>query len=355
MDDADKTDSFVDPELLAANAGDESGPETGSDEETQDLPVSDVTEPSIKVLEVPEDPSPEVQSHLNAGLMEKARSIREQRSVIRDRMEKIEASKGRVKENVYQKVATDYLKRLEETRKKMLEVKEEIDSELVALYEKERDAAQRVHTHEETLEEAHFRHELGEHTQEEYESIISKEQELLKTISREQAALQGAITQYEEIFAGEDLAQAEPIPAPKPSEPPPVTAPSAPPSVGTQEPRVASREGAVAPQVTASEVGQQPPPPAVGVILLRENGQITGEYPVENQIYIGRSPTNEIVLQEAKVSRKHAGILKKDEGYLLMDNKSSNGTFVNGRKIAEHMLQPGDMIQIGSYELEFKI
>ncbi len=356
MDEFDKTDRLLDPSLLAKDS---------PEEVTQDMPVSDVTEPSIKVVPAAE-PSTAIKAHLNQDLLKKARTIREQRDVLRERIEKIEASKGQVKENVYQKVAADYLQRLEESRKGLLAIKDEIDQELSSLYEKEKGAAGRAHVHEENIEEARFRHELGEYEKKAFQDLIAKEENLFKTVNQEQTALQGAIEQYEQIFTGEDLGEPIPSPAEPPAQPEPAeitktevpaeppSVPSTPPSpsVGAPEPRVANREGGVSPEPQAAPA--QAKAPAAGTILLRESGEVTGEFPIESQLMIGRSPTNEVVLREAKVSRKHAGILKKGEGYLLVDNKSSNGTFVNGNRVAEHMLNSGDMIQIGSYELEFK-
>lgn len=345
INDPDKTDAFADPTLVRE----------GEEEETADLPIAETTQPSLKGAMPTADPTPEVKAHLSDALLQKARAIREQRDTIRGRIEKIEASKGQVKENVYRKVAADYLQRLEESRKKLLAIKGEIDQELAVLYEKEQEAAQRAHLHAENLEEARFRNELGEYTREEFKKLIANEEAQLNIVTQEQNALQGAISQYEEIFAGEDLM--EPVP---PQAKPLREVPAAPqsaspiptPSVGTVEPRVASREGEMLRRGVEERAQPAPPPP--GIVILRENGEVAGEYPIESQMYIGRSPTNEIVLKEAKVSRKHAGILRKDNGYLLVDNKSSNGTFVNGKRIAEHMLRSGDMIQIGSYELEFK-
>lgn len=67
-------------------------------------------------------------------------------------------------------------------------------------------------------------------------------------------------------------------------------------------------------------------------------------------ILIGRKSAD-IVLEDSKVSTKHAEILPIENGYLIRDLGSTNGTFVNRRKIAEVELVDQDVIEIGSSTL----
>lgn len=69
---------------------------------------------------------------------------------------------------------------------------------------------------------------------------------------------------------------------------------------------------------------------------------------------LGRSPSNDIVLKEAKVSRQHAAIQLKEEKHVVIDLKSSNGVFVNGKKVEEQALEDGDEIAIGSYRMIYR-
>ena len=55
----------------------------------------------------------------------------------------------------------------------------------------------------------------------------------------------------------------------------------------------------------------------------------------------------EIVLQNPKVSRLHAEIVSLDGKVLLIDRNSSNGTYVNDRRIDRQVLQDGDIIYFG--------
>jgi len=156
-------------------------------------------------------------------------------------------------------------------------------------------------------------------------------------------ALQDAILQYEEIFEGENIqelmAAQTPPPAPGADKIPP------PPNVGAVEPRAASRHG----------TETQAAPPKEPQVVLYENGKEIQRYPLEDEITIGRSPGNLIVLQEAKVSRRHAVIRRSGSEFMLVDNNSSNGTYVNDEPVKDQVLNSGDKIKIGSYEMVFTV
>ena len=62
---------------------------------------------------------------------------------------------------------------------------------------------------------------------------------------------------------------------------------------------------------------------------------------------LGRDGANPIQLNDNEVSRRHAELRQTDEGFLLVDLQSSNGTFVNTQPITEQPLQNGDRVQIG--------
>jgi serine/threonine protein kinase len=70
-------------------------------------------------------------------------------------------------------------------------------------------------------------------------------------------------------------------------------------------------------------------------------------------LHIGRSPDNHLVLAEPMVSRNHAELVLRQEGCLLCDRNSINGTYVDGIRIYERMLQPGNRIQIGLSEFVY--
>lgn len=77
------------------------------------------------------------------------------------------------------------------------------------------------------------------------------------------------------------------------------------------------------------------------------------EYPLKANTSIGRSPSNDVVLKEPKVSRQHAAINLYNDSYILVDLKSSNGVYVNGTKVDETVLHAGDEVSIGGYKFIF--
>jgi hypothetical protein len=89
------------------------------------------------------------------------------------------------------------------------------------------------------------------------------------------------------------------------------------------------------------------------------SGPVVGKvFPLEAQeIYIGREPTNMIVINDIQVSRRHAKMELRGSAYLIQDLGSTNGTFVNGRRLSgTQALNPGDTVELGesivlAYEL----
>jgi transcriptional regulator with GAF, ATPase, and Fis domain len=71
------------------------------------------------------------------------------------------------------------------------------------------------------------------------------------------------------------------------------------------------------------------------------------------KISIGRDTLNEIVLNDASVSRRHCIIEKRDENYFISDSGSLNGTSVNGREAEETELSGGDKIGVGDFTFCF--
>jgi pSer/pThr/pTyr-binding forkhead associated (FHA) protein len=68
----------------------------------------------------------------------------------------------------------------------------------------------------------------------------------------------------------------------------------------------------------------------------------------EDEAIIGRGEENHIVLNIAEVSRTHAVLTKGEKGYTIKDLGSTNGTFVDKRRIGgKYLLKPGDTIMLG--------
>ena len=72
-------------------------------------------------------------------------------------------------------------------------------------------------------------------------------------------------------------------------------------------------------------------------------------------ITFGRANDNTIALNSNKVSRRHAVLRSQDGQVMLEDLQSTNGTFVNGRRIAEMVLSDDDRVTIGGAELVVRL
>ena len=70
-------------------------------------------------------------------------------------------------------------------------------------------------------------------------------------------------------------------------------------------------------------------------------------------ISVGRDGTNRIRLHDTEVSRRHAEFRQNENGYVVIDVGSANGTFVNNQKIQEAVLQAGDQIVFGQTTLVY--
>lgn len=91
-------------------------------------------------------------------------------------------------------------------------------------------------------------------------------------------------------------------------------------------------------------------------ILRILNGPLKGQvFTVGNkEIFIGGSPNNDIVVDDAETEPRHAAVFTVGEMCFIRDLKSSQGTFVNQVRIIEEMLYAGDKIKIGSINIAFE-
>jgi adenylate cyclase len=78
-----------------------------------------------------------------------------------------------------------------------------------------------------------------------------------------------------------------------------------------------------------------------------------GEFPLGEKTSLGRHPNNTLRLVDREVSKEHCTIERVGVTFLLRDLNSSNGTFVNGRKVRELRLRDGDEIALGNSRLVF--
>ena len=88
-------------------------------------------------------------------------------------------------------------------------------------------------------------------------------------------------------------------------------------------------------------------------IILKFNSTVIKEIKIDqDEIIIGRDSENEVQIDNVAVSREHAKIIKDSNSYYIQDLNSTNGTFVNGKKINKKFLKKDDEISIGKHSLQ---
>ncbi len=75
---------------------------------------------------------------------------------------------------------------------------------------------------------------------------------------------------------------------------------------------------------------------------------------VKNTLTIGRNLDNDVIINDARVSRRHAQIAKRYGKYVFTDLHSANGSWINGEATQECTLENGDVISAGGVEMIFK-
>lgn len=90
-------------------------------------------------------------------------------------------------------------------------------------------------------------------------------------------------------------------------------------------------------------------------LIVRAGGGLAGEvFPSGGErMTIGRSPDCDVFLDDVTVSRRHAVLIHDGPRFVLQDQGSLNGTFLNRRRIESAELADGDEVQIGKYRLTF--
>ena len=89
-----------------------------------------------------------------------------------------------------------------------------------------------------------------------------------------------------------------------------------------------------------------------GVVITEKGGAQRRTEFSKNEVTIGRVQGNDIILPKGNVSKRHSRIVFKDERFIVVDLKSTNGTYVNGRKITSPLVvRAGDKIYIGDFIL----
>src|SRR5262249_49886994 len=87
--------------------------------------------------------------------------------------------------------------------------------------------------------------------------------------------------------------------------------------------------------------------------LLVNDGRSEREVLLVGTIVVGRDPSCQLNDLDPLLSRRHAELVPSSKGVTVRDLKSRNGILVNGDKVPEHVLKPGDVVQLGHLHVRY--
>ena len=95
-------------------------------------------------------------------------------------------------------------------------------------------------------------------------------------------------------------------------------------------------------------------PPAPPRLIVSNNGSVMQDLSMDKpRALIGRSEHNDISINSRFVSRHHALLVRHGTATFLMDLNSTNGTFVNSKRVSNHVLMHDDVITLGHHRIKF--
>ena len=88
-------------------------------------------------------------------------------------------------------------------------------------------------------------------------------------------------------------------------------------------------------------------------LILQFEDRVLKECPIGLMTTIGRLPDNNIIIENPAVSSHHACVFRDGERFVVEDLGSTNGTFVNEKRVTRHQLADGDVLIVGKHKLVF--
>ena len=90
------------------------------------------------------------------------------------------------------------------------------------------------------------------------------------------------------------------------------------------------------------------------LLVVRKGPNEGSKYMLDAEVTrAGRHPDSDIFLDDITVSRRHAEIIRRADGFHVLDVGSLNGTYVNRDRVEEAKLANGDELQIGKFKLVY--
>jgi hypothetical protein len=106
---------------------------------------------------------------------------------------------------------------------------------------------------------------------------------------------------------------------------------------------------------TSANTGKVRASSVVSAELIRVDGEHGSIHALQRRTRIGRAPGCELQVDSSSVSRHHALVMITSRDVIIEDLRSTNGVLVNGRKVARHLLNDGDLLTIGEAQFRLRV
>lgn len=313
---------------------------------------------------------------VDQSTIEELTTIEQEQATLRERLETMEAKRDGVSEVVFERVRSDYQARFQALEERASPLREAARVEYRTLHDLIGRMQGAVEAARLAREELDFRRELGEFDDDTYHSRSGEANEELERVEGELALAEEVKERFIAAFpseedlvapatAGHDTAPDDretDHASPDDDRTAELVAPAADTFGGT--PDLELDTGAVDAEAELARhdlPAELPPPPTPDVDGRRAPEHLTAarfvapegnghpeEYPLQpHETSIGRAPGNDIQIQDAAVSRRHAKVIAGDAGYAIIDLGSENGIYVNRERVTERVLEDGDIVEIG--------
>ncbi len=90
-------------------------------------------------------------------------------------------------------------------------------------------------------------------------------------------------------------------------------------------------------------------------LLVLTGNEVGTRCPLEGTTLVGRDPQGGLVLSDAGVSFRHARVEDRGDAWAVVDLGSTNGTQIDGKRIADRVLEPGDRVTFGATVVRFEV
>jgi len=274
---------------------------------------------------------------IDTSPIEELQAIKSEQLTLQDRLERMKAMENQVSTEVYTRVRNDYEARFLALERQARPLLDKARQEYARLKGVMTELEKRLHSAQLAKEEVEFRNALGEYTETQFAELLAQTEGEVKEV--EAHILDAGALRERFLSAVLSEAELEGGAPPQATVPPSAGVPAAVPEVTAPLPT---------PESPVEEAGATIALPMPRLLVETPEG-VVQEFQLKAQVTsIGRSPRNDICIPEASVSRQHAEVFLTAAGYTIRDLGSNNGVFVNDQKVLEHLLNSGDVIELGA-------